>query len=232
MNENNFKEYYYNFLEFKGHKNIICSDNREKGINNFYYPIIIANYNDKIIYSINPNYYEELKKIIIGEKDMKEKIFAFFKQRKIDIVVQDMYRMYKKNNANIDISIVKKLGEANKEQFFNSFEYSNDNIYKQKKWEIIKKCKYINGIIKDNKFVSVGFVSNINENGANIVIQTKEEYRNKGYGKLIVEKISRDLLKDSIIPIYWVNKNNIPSIKLAESLEFEKGAEEIVIRIK
>ncbi|MBO4293389.1 MAG: GNAT family N-acetyltransferase [Clostridia bacterium] len=226
-----FKKYYYNFLEYKGHENIIYSNNRKKDINNFYYPVIIANYKDKTIYSINPNYFEELKKIHISEKDTKEKILDFFKQCKIDIAIQDMYRMYKKTITNIDISMVTELNDNNKEQYYNSFEHTNDHIYKQKKWETIRKYKYLNGIIEDNKFVSVGFVSNIDENGANIVIQTKEKYRNKGYGKAIVEKISRDLLKHNIIPIYWVNKENKASIKLAQTLDFKKEAEEIVVKI-
>lgn len=89
---------------------------------------------------------------------------------------------------------------------------------------------YINGIIKDNKIVSLGFVSNIDCGGANIVIQTVEGYRNNGYGKKIVEKISRDLLRDGVLPIYWVNEKNTCSIKLAESIGFKTEAMEIVAR--
>ena len=67
--------------------------------------------------------------------------------------------------------------------------------------------------------------------GANIVIQTKEKYQNKGYGTAVVEKISNDLLENEIIPIYWVNKNNKESIKLANKVSFKVKASEIVVKI-
>ena len=231
MNENNFKEYYYKFLNFNEKERIICSNNRCKSINNFYYPVIISKFQDSTMYSIAPDYFEKLKEIIIEEKDIKYNLFEFFQKHKMYFSIQDMYRMFKNNNSNTDISNVIELDNKYKEQYFNSFEHSNDIIYKQEKWEKIIKYQYLNGIIEDNKFVSVGFVSNIDENGANIVIQTKDKYRNRGYGKAIVEKISRDLLEDNIIPIYWVNKENKASIQLAESIGFKKEADEIVVKL-
>lgn len=92
------------------------------------------------------------------------------------------------------------------------------------------KNTYINGIVRDDKIVSLGYVSNKNIYGANIVIQTLDDYRGKGYGKMIVEKISRDLLKDGIMPIYWVNENNPASLRLAESIGFKTMALEIVAK--
>ena len=65
----------------------------------------------------------------------------------------------------------------------------------------------------------------------NIVIQTKEKYKNNGYGKTIVERISRDMENDQIIPIYWVDVKNKASFELARSLLFEIMAEEIVVKV-
>ena len=58
---NEFEEYYYQYLDYNGNENIVCSKNRERKVNIFYYPIIISFYKNKIIYSISSNYYDELK---------------------------------------------------------------------------------------------------------------------------------------------------------------------------
>ena len=139
--------------------------------------------------------------------------------------------MIKTKKSDIDISEVVLIDEKYKEEYCNSFERHNELEYKEKKWNKIKFYKYINGIIKDAKIVSLGFVSDINYNGANIVIQTKEKYGRKGYGRAIVEKISRDLLKNDIIPIYWVNTENKASMQLAKHLDFEEFSTELVVKL-
>ena len=66
---------------------------------------------------------------------------------------------------------------------------------------------------------------------ANIVIQTEDEYRNKGFAKKVVEKIAEQCLKKGLIPTYWVNKNNIPSRRVAENTGFELLSKEMVVSI-
>ena len=66
---------------------------------------------------------------------------------------------------------------------------------------------------------------------ANIVIQTEEEYRNKGFATKIVEKISRKCLQKGIIPIYWVNKDNQSSKNVAKKEGFKLLSKEIVLSI-
>lgn len=232
-----FKKYYYKYLNYTGNKKIVCSKDRDKSINDLYYPVIIGKIDDETIYSINSKEYEKLKLKLDEEKSKNKKyiikiINVYFEDKKEKVVIQEMIRMSKTNRATINISEVISIDDKYSEAYFNSFEYNKDIEYKEKKWEKIKKYKYINGIVKENKIVSLGFVSNINYNGANIVIQTKEKYRNKGYGKSIVEKISIDLLKDGIMPIYWVNEENNMSKKLAKSIGFEEEAREIVVKYK
>lgn len=67
---------------------------------------------------------------------------------------------------------------------------------------------------------------------ANIVIQTEDEYKNKGFATKVVEKISEECLKKGLIPTYWANKNNIPSRKVAENAGFELFSKEIVVSIE
>ena len=66
---------------------------------------------------------------------------------------------------------------------------------------------------------------------ANIVIQTEEEYRNKGFATKIVEKISRKCLQKGIIPRYWVNKDNESSKNVAKKAGFKLLSKEIVLSI-
>lgn len=66
---------------------------------------------------------------------------------------------------------------------------------------------------------------------ANIVIQTEDEYRNKGFAKKVVEKIAEQCLKKGLIPTYLVNKNNIPSRRVAGNAGFELLSKEMVVSI-
>lgn len=198
-------------------------------VNVFYYPVVISKYNngEKII--IDSKYSKDLSELLYN-KDRKSLLTEYFYSKKINVKIQEMYRMKKDCLVDVNIENVVSFNENNKEAYFNAFEHTNDINYKQLKWEKMVKYKYIYGVIEDNKFVSIGFVSNIDENGANIVIETKEKYRKKGYGKAVVEKISRDLIRDNIVPIYWVNKENIASINLAKSLGFVKIADELIVK--
>lgn len=236
MEKDEFKEYYFSYLGYTENSDIVCSKNREKANNFIYYPVIVSFFEGKIIYSIAPKYFEELKEKIEKEK-LKEReeigklLKDFFQQKKIPVSIQTMIRMTKKKEADVNVDRVIKIEEENKKEFFHSFEQEREIEYKEKKWERMKSYSYRHGIIKDNQFASMGFVSNISYKGANIVIETKEKYRNLGYGKSVVEKITRELRKDYLIPIYWVKDKNIPSKKLAEALLFEEKAEEIVVKL-
>lgn len=229
-----FESYYYKFLNYDGNNIFVKSINRDLTVNEYFYPVIIAFYKKNIIYSISNEYYDELTKYIMKEnKNSKidEILYNFFKMKNFKFSILRMKRMAKFKNNKIDFSEVVALSKDMKKQYFNSFESHNSNFYKEDKWKKIQTRKYLYLILKNDTFASLGFVSNIIENGANIVVQTREKYRNNGYAKKIVEKISRELIKDEIIPIYWVNINNPSSIKVATSLGFSEYSEELVVRI-
>lgn len=67
---------------------------------------------------------------------------------------------------------------------------------------------------------------------ANIVIQTEDGYKNKGFATKVVEKIAYECLKKDLIPTYWVNKNNIPSRRVAEKAGFTLLSKEIVVSLE
>lgn len=228
-----FKKYYYEYLGCGNKTSFLCAKNDNFKVNGFTYPIIISYYEDKVIYSVSNKYYEKIENFFKENKninDVEKCLTVFFTKIDERVIVQRMQRMTKIKESDISIMDVVCISEEHKSIFFNSFIHNKDDKYKQFKWDNLLKNRYINGIIKDNKIVSLGFVSNIDCGGANIVIQTIEGYRNKGYGKMIVERISRDVLKDGILPIYWVNEQNTCSIKLAESLGFETQVLETVVK--
>ena len=231
-----FKNYYYNYIGYCENENIICTLNRERKVNDFYYPIIVSQYDNKKIYSITPKYFKEVaEKIKMQNFDDEHSITKFlnefFQNKNLDVSVQTMLRMSKNRMCDIDISKVVNINENYTTEYYNSFENFRSLEYKEKKWSKLKNLKYLNGIIEDNQIASLGFVSNIDYGGANIVIQTKEKYKNRGYGKSIVEKISRELLENNLIPIYWVNIKNDFSRKLADGIFFEEKAREIVVKM-
>lgn len=167
---------------------------------------------------------------MINKEEIKNYIKIFLQNKIQHFRIKEMYRMYKKESKNdIDISKVISINNEQKKEYFNSFKIIKDDVYKEKKWKEISKNNFLNGIIKDNKIVSMGYISDINYGMGNIVIQTIEEYQNRGYGKMVVEKISQEALKNGVLPIYWVENKNIASIKLAESLGFKKVVDEIVV---
>ena len=235
MKYNLFWNSYYKYLEIKDDEKI-CLRKRKEIINNkFHYPIIISFIDNRVIYSVEKNYYEKFLKDIninsmINKEEIKNYIKILLQNQMQHFRIKEMYRMYKNEGKNdIDISRVISINNGQKKEYFNSFKIRRDDVYKEKKWKEISKNNFLKGIIKDNKIVSMGYISDINYGMGNIVIQTIEEYQNRGYGKMVVEKISQEALKNSILPIYWVENKNIASIKLAESLGFKKVVDEIVV---
>lgn len=108
-----FKEYYYKYLGCDKNQNIVCSENRDKVINVYKYPIIVALYEEKEIYSVSPKYFNDLevnleKKQLINEKEIISFLNEFFKEKNVKVSIQEMIRMIKIHEEDIDISNVKK----------------------------------------------------------------------------------------------------------------------------
>lgn len=232
---------YYDFLGLENKYNIndiilTSSKNREILLGGkFYYPIIETNINNKIIISCSPRYFENLKKYLknIEHKDILEK-FASKYLDKYEIKI--MYRLAKDSEeSKINCENVILIDESQKDFFYNIVKKEKNEKYKEEKWKEFNKIKApygINyGVIKDEKIVSLGYVSNVINNMANIVIQTEESYRNNGLASKVVEKISRKCLKRKLIPTYWVSKENIISQKVAKNDGFKFLAKEKAIFI-
>ena len=84
-------------------------------------------------------------------------------------------------------------------------------------------------VIENDTIVSSSFISDIDHHGANIVVSTSPESRNKGYGKAVVRHAAEWCFLHGYRPIYLVDANNIPSVRLADSLGFKNMSREIVV---
>ena len=231
-----FNYYYENYIGLSNGKNITIVSNNYRDIpinQNFYYPIIAGKINGKKIVSVSTGLYNDFNLFYEANKnqDIEETIKMFTEIKLPNCTLEYMSRYTKNEQSLVEISEVISDENELKSAFLNTSKKAVDAKYKEEQWNKIKSTShYLRAIQKENKLASLGYISNIFFNAGNIVIQTIDDYRKCGYGKKIVEKISRDCLQDAILPIYWVNDKNIPSINLAESLGFRKMATELVVK--
>lgn len=211
------EKYYESFIGIEKDTRIIKTKNRDLPLNEkYFYPIIISKYKNKTYISVSPKYYDKIKELNILDLT-KEKQIALLQNIFKDYQIKIMYRMYKKDIINVQT----KSRRLNKKLFINS-------VKNKDRWDYYKdKVSYV--YVEDNKIVSMAFVSNIDYCGCNIVVETKKEYRNLGYGKDVVATITNEILKRNLIPIYLVNRENKYSYKLAKSLGYEILSEEIIV---
>ena len=208
----------------------------------FFYPLIYTKYNGEIYISVSNQYYNfvlnNIKDIDFTKLDNKH-IIAFFKKIFSDVLenfeVKEMYRMYRETKLNITGNDAVLLNESNKKYFINTGKKSNDVSFKEKKWKELKNIidtEMIYIIKTENKITSMAYVSDIFAEGANIVVSTDEKNRRKGHGKKVVARLTNSIIERKLLPIYFVNINNKPSINLAKSLGYINIADEIVVCFK
>ena len=208
----------------------------------FFYPLIYTKYNGEIYISVSNQYYNfvlnNIKDIDFTKLDNKH-IIAFFKKIFSDVLenfeVKEMYRMYRETKLNITGNDAVLLNENNKKYFMNTGKKSNDVSFKEKKWKELKNIidtEMIYIIKTENKITSMAYVSDIFAEGANIVVSTDEKNRRKGHGKKVVAHLTNSVIERKLLPIYFVNVNNKPSINLAKSLGYINITDEIVVCFK
>lgn len=247
MNEFDIDKYYYNFLDIEKAKKVndifyIKTSNRDNILNKaFEYPLIISNYNNEIYVSISDKYYDGFLNYIkdidmknITEQELYKKIKNYFSNILDTFEIKTMYRMYRTTKIYRNFSKAILLNEITKKYFMNTGEKAKDNNYKENKWQSMKyltdqQMVYI--ISNDEKIDSIAYISDVFNGGANIVVNTDEKYRNQGYGKSVVTEVCNYAIDNDLIPIYFVNKENKASVKLAESLCFKIIATEVVLCI-
>ncbi|MGH4125071.1 MAG: GNAT family N-acetyltransferase [Clostridium sp.] len=236
-----FNSYYLKYLgisiqEVHKEKKIFQCSQRKKPINNcFFQHLIVTNIDGINTFSVTPKLYRDFSKYIIPFKNMETtelfKVLRVFFDSRLEIyTIREMYRMtlditYKR------IPLQNSIVKLTKEIFINNLqtvsEEEKQRIWLRKKDEVIQGRQYI--ILDGNKIASYCKVSNIDYNGGNLTVYTNEKYRNKGYGKSVSIGAINWCIENEVIPVYWVDKKNMPSVALAKSLGFKIRSEEIVV---
>lgn len=239
-----FQSYYMRYLgitpqELKKGKNIYSCSQREKPLNNYYFqPLIVTNINNTKVFSISPRMYKDFTEYINNFKDIsfskiEEILKRFFDNRLENYSIRKMHRMTLNNiptNLRLDNDVVKLTKEILMNSLKNIEPNERNKIWLRKKKEVNEGRQYV--ILDKDSIVSYCKVSDIDFNGGNFTVYTGEEYRNKGYGKLVSAGAIKWCNEKGVIPIYWVDKSNETSVALAKGLGFKVMSEEIVVGTK
>jgi RimJ/RimL family protein N-acetyltransferase len=240
-----FNNYYNEYLglslpDFTEGERIFECEQRQKPINNWHLQhLIITTLHGIIIYSIAPKLIREFSDYMSPylQMDFTNSTLTlqnFFDHRLVDYTIRRMYRMTidanlirlnrNKTHQNAAVSLTKDIMLNNIQS---DSEEEKNRVWLRKKDEIEQGRQYV--ILEGNKIVSYCKISDIVFGGANLVVYTDENYRNKGFGKAVVIEAIHWCSKHQVSPIYWVDHNNLSSIALAKSLGFHIMAEEIVV---
>lgn len=227
-----FHEYYNEFVGLtdeylnQGIK-VVQSEYRDKPLNKkYYYPFIITNYYGNLICSVSKEYLHIANKYFDGTEDSINKIVDKLKKEDSSFRVRKMHRFSYENNKELKHYSIPLTYDIVETMNFNG-SISKEG-YRQRNKDIIEsKRKHV--IMDNSKIVSSAFISDIYEQGGNIVVFTDEEYRCKGYGKDVVKGCLDWCIKEDILPIYLVEDSNKASLTIPLNLGFKHQAEEFII---
>lgn len=220
---------------------MFSSTNRKKTFALYYTQYLIATrFQEKIIFSVSPDFYLDFCRTFenLNEKHLSETLFQhiddFFMDYDLPHRMQRMLRFSTdatRIHFDEDIKRVETLTLSQKELFFDLY-VKRGRKYKEKQWKIFEP------IVREGRFfyfplnqtiAAYAYISDIVDNGGNIVVATSPEFRNQGLGKAVVAKAADWCFEHAVIPVYLVSCGNKPSIRLADSLGFERKAGEIIV---
>jgi len=222
-----YKVYYEKYI---GKETALISPSpyRDDPINeNFIYPIIFTKDKKRIRCSCSPRLYKICKENFDGTFDCLESI-----REKTSIILGSTHRIRAMSRYGIDkcFDVSQEVQVLSRDLISNilfSGKVDKEAYIKRKNELLLEGRQFV--ILDRNHIVSTGMVSDIYENGGNIVVYTSPKYRGKGMGKEVVKACVNWCIKREVIPIYLVEKNNSSSIGLSESLGFKKIHDEWLI---
>lgn len=239
--DDRFNRYYLNYLgisiqDLNNGKVVFGCSQRNKPINTDHFQyLIMTNMVGINTFSIVPTIYNDFLNYILPYKDLDSmelpQILKFFFDKKFEkYSVRKMSRMTLESslihNETMEI-VVKLTKEILMDHLHGESEEVKNRIWLRKKEEVIQGRQYV--ILQDHKIVSYCKISDINYCGGNLVVYTSDKCRCKGYGKAVVTEAIKWCKENEVIPVYWVDQNNMPSVALAKGLGLQMKAEEIVV---
>lgn len=230
-----FDEYYSKFLGIDKEllaqgKRVFLSEYRDKPLNKkYFYPFIISNYYGQLVCSVSNKYFNIADKYFDGTEESISTIVDELKQIDQSFRVRKMHRFSynidKNNGILVEYRAIPLTEESIKNIELKAI--SHEEYIRRNKEALDLGLEYV--VTKDNRIASRAFISDIYINAGNIVVFTKEEYRNNGYGKDVVKGCIEWCLKKDILPIYLVEDSNKPSLSIPPALNFTKQADEFII---
>ncbi len=215
-NHNDFNLFYRSYLGINDKKIIqgitVCvSNNRDLPLNkNFYYKIIITEYNGKCVVSCSPEVEKEKINNICNL--IKNRTIEDIIETKIHIETYDracMYRMVL--NEEPDYSSLSELKIGKK---IVCFKYN-------------KVMKKFLALIEET-LIGYSKVSDVYYSYGNLVVWIDEEYRRNGVAEQLVKLSIEQCYKDGINPMYITKSNNTASFSLAQKLKFKIVKKEVI----
>jgi RimJ/RimL family protein N-acetyltransferase len=174
---------------------------------------------------------KEKLKDFMGVESLKE-IFESVYEKKVEHIIKYIYKhIFEKHK---EITILDKEDYNRYLEFFKEIYKINDYTWVKDYFLELAVKRYCHGIVIDNKLVSVTDAPDMpymKEYIQEIGINTREEYRGRGYAKDVSLSFIKELLSKNICPIWSTAIDNIASDKLAKSIGFEKLADNLTISL-
>jgi RimJ/RimL family protein N-acetyltransferase len=249
----NFATYYRGFLDIPsgtdlGNENIFCSEQRACPFaSDFKHYLVATSYfNDSIVFSVAPEFYQDFKNYIPESLPLElnrpliDLIDNFFEAKIPSFYsLRTMCRFSFLNNTPLPqlANQVRPLSSSHQDQeaylhFISPRPRGSkflDRLW-AKKIPIVEEGRLF-VCFQDGQILSYAEISDIDYQGANVVVETKSNYRNQGLGKAVVSRAIEWCRNNALIPIYWVEERNAASISLAISLGFKLESTEIVVSV-
>ncbi len=228
-----FNKYYYGFLgvnDDRLHYKVMVTESiyRDKPLNNqYFYPVIVSEYNDKKICSSSSKFIDICKSRFDGSVQSIELILDYMR------IEEPSYRLRKMRRYTIEGTekILDTKAITMTEEIVRSIQFKGHmDIEKfiERKKEVIKEGRQFI-ITEENTMAALALISDIYEGGCNIAVFTNEDYRKMGYGKEVVKGCVNWCKERNLVPIYLVEEENHASIKLAESVGFKLKSREWIV---
>ncbi len=238
-----YMRHYYDYLgiieeELSNGNRVYVSKQREIPTNHkYYYEIICTLIDGKVVFSVAPSlstqflrYFEGKNIVTLKDAYLLMNEFANREMENTEIRYFTRMGLFKQHDF-IHDKKVKVLTEEIFERRIASLSVENQQIARANNTNEIKGKRKFE--IKDkDQVASMAKVSDICFNGGNLVVYTHEEYRQKGYGKALINSCILWCQEKKLLPIYLVVSSNKPSISLAASLGLEKFSEEVILSRK
>jgi len=224
---NSFYREYLGVSNQSKNVSVYTSEFREQFLNRQYlYPVIFTDMDNKVICSTSSKYFELCKDSFTGEKESIYKVYESFKSQG-NYSLREMYRYSLSNDQRkYDSSALTPTTEILRSLDFKLS--SNVELYIEQRKEIIESKRQF-AVVESTRIASTAFISDIYGSGCNIVVFTRPEYRGLGYGKEVVMACINWCLERELIPLYLVEKSNLASIALAESIGLIRKSHEWII---